>query len=216
MGSTQAKRGKELPETQQVLRYWVEICEQANGSVRNLPLNAVTKIHIPRTKKEVQKPSEEILQLKDGDTTLEAKSFEDLVSQLRARYPDDAYERRLHWVRDHEAEWRRTEAMNNLIQIFLPRVYLEVLYVIQGELEYEASDSKLSDTERERSAARRGIALIDAGEWKQRDTWVHFPIVMDPPDPREVRVRRDVSSRRGAGARSDAAAPEKGVKLGEC
>lgn len=175
MCSTQAKRGKELPETQHVLRYWVEVHEQASGSVRNLPLNAVTKIHIPRTNKEVQRPNEEILQLKDGAATLEAKSFEDLVSQLRARYSDDAYERRLHWVRDREAESRRTEALKNLIEIFLPRAYLEALYVMQGELEHETSDSKLSNTERERSAARRGIALIDAGVWKQRDTWVHFP-----------------------------------------
>ena len=37
------------------------------------------------------------------------------------------------------------------------------------------SDSELPESEKEREAARRGIALIDAGKWKQRDTTIHFP-----------------------------------------
>jgi len=56
MSRTQVKNGKELPESQQAFRCWVEIREQANGSVRHLPINGVTKIHIPRTRKEAQKP----------------------------------------------------------------------------------------------------------------------------------------------------------------
>jgi hypothetical protein len=167
--------GKESPESQQVFRYWVEIRELANGSARNLPLNGVTKIRIPRTKKEAQTRNEEILQLKDGPATLEANSIQDLAAQLRARYPDDAYERSLHWQRDREAEARRAEAIDKLSEILLPRAYLEALYVIQAELERPGPGSKLSDAELERAAASRGIALIDAGEWKQRDTWVHFP-----------------------------------------
>jgi len=167
--------GKESPESQQVFRYWVEIRELANGSARNLPLNGVTKIRIPRTKKEAQTRNEEILQLKDGPATLEANSIQDLAAQLRARYPDDSYERSLHWQRDREAEARRAEAIDKLSEILLPRAYLEALYVIQAELERPGPGSKLSDAELERAAASRGIALIDAGEWKQRDTWVHFP-----------------------------------------
>jgi hypothetical protein len=27
----------------------------------------------------------------------------------------------------------------------------------------------------EKAAATRGVALIDAGKWKQRDAWVHLP-----------------------------------------
>jgi hypothetical protein len=171
----EVKNGKESPASQQVFRYWVEVRELANGSARNLPLNGVTKIHIPRAKKEAQTPNEEILQLKDGPATLEANSIQDLAAQLRARCPDDAYERTLHWKRDREAETRRAEAIDKLSEILLPRAYLEALYVIQAELERPGPGSKLSDAELERAAASRGIALIDAGEWKQRDTWVHFP-----------------------------------------
>ena len=175
MSSRAPENRKELPESQQVLRCWVEVREQANGSVRHLPINGVTKIHIPRTKKEAQKPNEDILQLRDGEATLEANSIEDLAAKLRARYPDDVYERTLHWERDREAEVRRAEVVNKLSEILLPGVYLEALYVIQAELERAEPTSKLSDAELERSAANRGIALIDSGEWKQRDTWVHFP-----------------------------------------
>lgn len=41
---------------------------------------------------EAQKPTEETLQLKDGSATLDAKSLDDLATQLRERYPDEAYE----------------------------------------------------------------------------------------------------------------------------
>jgi hypothetical protein len=169
------KNGTDLPESKQIFRCWIEVREQANGFVRHLPINGVTKIHIPRTKKEVQKPNEEILQLKDGLDTLEANSIQDLAVQLRARYPDAAYERTLHWERDREAEVRRAEAMTTLSEILLPRAYLEALYVIGAELERAEPGAGLSDAELERAAASRGIALVDSGRWKQRDTWVHFP-----------------------------------------
>jgi hypothetical protein len=175
MSRREVKNGRELPESQQVFRCWVEVRERANGSVRRLPLNGVAKIHIPRTKNEAQKPNEEILQLKDGTATLEAKSIQHLAAQLRLTYPDDAYERTLHWERDRESEVRRAESINKLSEILLPRAYLEALYVIQAELERAQPDSKFSDAELERAAAGRGIALIDSGEWIQRDTWVHFP-----------------------------------------
>jgi hypothetical protein len=37
------------------------------------------------------------------------------------------------------------------------------------------ADSELPESEKEREAARRGIELIDVGNWKQRDTTIHFP-----------------------------------------
>jgi hypothetical protein len=175
MSKKEVKDGEESPKSQQILRCWVEVRERADGPARCLPLNGVTKIHIPRTKKEAQKPNEEILQLTDGPVILEAKSIQDLSAQLRARYPDDVYERTLHWKRDREAEVRRAEAINELSKILLPRAYLEALYVIQAELERVEPGSELSDAELERAAAKGGIALIDSGAWKQHDTGVHFP-----------------------------------------
>lgn len=175
MSGRSAKTGKKLPESQQIFRYRVEIRDQANGTVRRLPLNGVTRIHLPRTKKEAQLPNEQILQLTDGAITFEAKSIQDLAAQLRARYPDNAFERTLHWERDREAEVRRSEAMNKLSEILLPRAYLEALYVMQAVLERAKPGSDLSNAEQERAAATRGIASIDSGKWKQHDTWVHFP-----------------------------------------
>jgi hypothetical protein len=56
-----------------------------------------------------------------------------------------------------------------------PHVFKEALYVIPAEIEREGIDSKIPEAEIERVAATRGIALIDAGKRKQRDTWVHIP-----------------------------------------
>ena len=95
--------------------------------MRNLPLTAVAKIHILRSKKEAQRPTEEILQLKDGSTTLEAKSLDDLAAQLRDRYPDGTYERTLHRERDREAEVRRAEALHQLAKTVAKAVVRETL-----------------------------------------------------------------------------------------
>jgi hypothetical protein len=77
----------------------------------------------------------------------------------------------LHTERDRQRE----EAMNRLAEILLPRVHLEALYVLQAELEREKPDSRTTDGKMEKAAAKRGIALVDAGKWEQRDTWIHFP-----------------------------------------
>lgn len=127
MSRTESINAKELPQNKKIFRYWVEVCELTNGSVRNLPLTAVAKIHIPRGKKEAQRPTEEILQLKDGSTTLEAKSLDDLAAQLRERYPDDAYERTLHQERDREAEARRAQALHQLVKILAEAVVRDIL-----------------------------------------------------------------------------------------
>lgn len=116
-----------LPENRRIFRYWVEVREVTDGSVRNLPLTAIAKIHIPRRKKEAQRPTEEILQLKDGSATLEAKSLDDLAAQLRDRYPDGAYERTLHQERDCEAEVRRAEALHQLAKIVAEAVVRDIL-----------------------------------------------------------------------------------------
>jgi len=66
------------------------------------------------------------------------------------------------------------DAADRLAEILLPHAYLEALYVVEAELERQGK-SDVSDAVLEKAAATRGIALIDAGKWKQRDTWVHLP-----------------------------------------
>jgi hypothetical protein len=102
----------------QIFRYWVEIRELATGEVRTLPLAAVVKISLAgRKKNEPPIPNEEVLQLKDGAETWEAKTFDELRARLREKYPDAAFERTLHYVRDREAEERRERALNGLMDL---------------------------------------------------------------------------------------------------
>lgn len=171
MSSLREKGHHALSESRRIFRHWVEIRDLRSGSVRQLPLKIIAKVHIPRKKNEPQRPREEFLALQDGAEELEAKNLDDLIAQLRQRYPDGAYERTLHRERDRQRE----EAMDRLTEILLPRAYLEALYVIQAELERDKPDTPTTDAEMEKAAAKRGIALVDAGKWKQRDTWVHLP-----------------------------------------
>lgn len=67
------------------------------------------------------------------------------------------------------------DAADRLVEILFPHVLQEALQVILAEIEREPADSKIPEGEIECVAARRGIALIDAGKWKQRDTTIHFP-----------------------------------------
>jgi hypothetical protein len=124
---TTGKSEAERQEDERVFRYWVEVRDLTNGSVRNLPLSAVARIQIPRKKNEAQRPSEEILRLQDGSAILEAISLDDLAAQLRQKYPDSGYERTLHRERDREAEERRAEAMNQLIRILAEAVVRDTL-----------------------------------------------------------------------------------------
>ena len=66
------------------------------------------------------------------------------------------------------------DAADRLAEILLPHAYLEALYIVEAELERQGK-SDVSDAVLEKAAATRGIALIDAGKWKQRDIWVHLP-----------------------------------------
>jgi hypothetical protein len=71
-----------------------------------------------------------------------------------------------------QAQW---DAADRLVEILSPHVFHEAVQVFLAELEREPADSKIPDAEKEQLAAQRGIALIDAGKWKQRDTTIHFP-----------------------------------------
>lgn len=162
-------------QRKQLFRYWVEVRDLKTASVRHLPLKTVIRISLAPKELQPESPRQELLQVSDGSATIEAKDLDDLAAQLREKYPDDAYQRTLHRQRDPEAEERRAQAINKLSEILLPRAYLEALYVVQAELERAGHETTVPDAELEREAARRGIAVLDAGKWKQRDTWVHLP-----------------------------------------
>src|SRR5579872_1959886 len=70
---------------------------------------------------------------------------------------------------------KQRDAADKLAEIFIPHVFLEALRVILAELERVPLDPAIPDTEHEKVAAQRGIELVNAGKWKQQDTWVHFP-----------------------------------------
>jgi hypothetical protein len=70
---------------------------------------------------------------------------------------------------------QQREAADRLIEMLLPHVFREALQVILAELEREPADPAIPEKYVEEAAASHGIALIDAGKWKQRDTWIHRP-----------------------------------------
>jgi hypothetical protein len=106
-----------------IFRYWVEVRELASGSVRKLPLTAVRLICLKRGKKnDTLLPDRELLRLQDGGETWEVETFDELRTRLRDKYPDAAFERTLHTVRDREAEERRERALHGLISPLAKRV----------------------------------------------------------------------------------------------
>jgi predicted DNA-binding transcriptional regulator YafY len=120
------KNGRGLPR-EQIFRYWVELRDLQSGSTRNLPLDAIARIRIPKKRNETPTAREEFLQLKDGPETIEAGSLDELAVRLQQKYPDELYERTLHRERDHEAEERRAHAMDQLIDILAQAVAEELL-----------------------------------------------------------------------------------------
>ena len=126
-------RDEDLPEDQQFFRYWIEIRVLADGSARTLPLSATRMIHLPTRKSRSQLPDEQLLQLQDGSEILEAKSFDELVAQLRERYPDAACERFLRSERDHQAEQKHRNALDSLARIYAKAAVDEFLRSEQSD-----------------------------------------------------------------------------------
>jgi len=110
-------KAKERPESQRIYRYWVEIRDLRDGSVRALPLHVLRLVHLGGRKGDPPKPDDHILRLEDDSTVIEANDLDELAAQLRRRYPDATHERRLHWERDHEGEERRAHALQSLIEL---------------------------------------------------------------------------------------------------
>jgi hypothetical protein len=104
----------DMSETRHRFRYWVELRHLGDGSTRKLALRPITRVHVPRTKGELQRPTEVLLRLDDETVILEATNLDDVVAQLRMKYPDSAYERSLHRERDLDAERAMDELMRLL------------------------------------------------------------------------------------------------------
>lgn len=127
------KRKKDLPERKRIYRHWVELRDLRDGSTRDLPLRAVTRIHLPRRKGDRQEPDQQVLRLQDNSVVLEGRDIEDIAVQLRQQYPDETHERFLHRARDCKAEQRKAEAMNALIEILAKATVDELLREQEGE-----------------------------------------------------------------------------------
>jgi hypothetical protein len=117
----------DLTEDRQIYRYWVELRDLRDGSVRVLPLQAFKRIHLPTKKEAPHLPDEVELQVEDGTGVIKARDIDDLVAQLRLKYPDGAFERFLRRERDKEAEERKAEAMEGLIKILAKAVYDDLM-----------------------------------------------------------------------------------------
>ena len=127
------KRKKDLPESKHIYRHWVELHDLRDGSTRDLPLRAVTRIHLPRRKGDRHEPNQQGLRLRDDSVVLEGRDIEDIAVQLRQKYPDKTHERFLYRERDYESEQRKAEALEWLIELVAKAAVDELLSEQEGE-----------------------------------------------------------------------------------
>jgi hypothetical protein len=135
----------DLPENQPIFRYRIELRDRRDGSMRDLPLQALKKIHLQRKKGASWLPAEVTLQLKDRAQVMETQDIDDLAAQLRRKYPDETFERFLRHERDWEAEKRKSEAMERLIEI-LAQAALDDLMREQEGMNAKPSRESCGDT----------------------------------------------------------------------
>jgi hypothetical protein len=155
-GGALVKQSKRLSD-KQIFRYWVEVRGLKSGSVRKLPLTAVKMICLKRGKKnEPPLPDKELLRLQDDKETWEVETFDELRSRLREKYPDAAFERTLHYVRDHEAEGRHERALNGLISLLAKKAVDDLI----------AEQSRVDARTRRVSPATSGQLLVGRASFK--------------------------------------------------
>jgi len=117
----------DTPIDRQIFRYWVELRDLRDRSVRELPAKVVQRILLATKGKRErrgetepdppERPSEIRIVVQDIDRTWEALDKDDLSRQLRERYADGVFERSLKCQRDPEAEERHWAATKELIRI---------------------------------------------------------------------------------------------------
>jgi hypothetical protein len=104
--------------SREVYRCWIELRDVSTGSVREIALQGVRRVHIPTRKQAERLPDQEILRLEDGAVVIEAQSLDELKIRLAEAYPDAQFERTLKCERDTAAEARREAAVHELAKIF--------------------------------------------------------------------------------------------------
>jgi hypothetical protein len=104
------RKSAKKTEPESLFKYWIEVRNLQDDTIQRLPLTSVIKVALI----EPTPPRKRVLQIKDDQGILEAEQFEDLRVQLRQRYPDERFERTLHWERDIEAEQRRDNVLRML------------------------------------------------------------------------------------------------------
>lgn len=114
-----AKGTDSAKENEQIYRYWVEVLDLRDGTVHYLPLKEIVRIYLPRRKGESGRPGQHRLQMEDGPDVLEGADIDELAAQLRQKYPDGIYERRLKRERDIPAEQQRKHGMEALARLLM-------------------------------------------------------------------------------------------------
>lgn len=115
--------GAQRPESLQRFRYWIEIKDVATGEVRQLPLSMRIRVKLPTRESPFEEPRRETLVATDGESTLEAPTFDELRVVLREKYPDETYERTIHCERDRVAE----QALDDFCRAFARAAVDELL-----------------------------------------------------------------------------------------
>jgi hypothetical protein len=123
------KKKDDTPIERQMFRYWVELRDLRDGTVRELPVSFVQRILLTTKRKgkgkekvggttDTQEPPPEIrVRVEDADRIWDARDRDDLARQLREAYPDGVFERTMKCERDLAAEERYWSAMKELIRI---------------------------------------------------------------------------------------------------
>jgi hypothetical protein len=98
------KRDADVPREKRLYRYWIEITQLSDGARRRLELKQMVHVPLVDPRERSDLKTNRTLLLEDGTQPIETDTFEEFRAQLRRKYPDEAYERRLWTERNLEAE----------------------------------------------------------------------------------------------------------------
>jgi hypothetical protein len=120
-----SKAGKDLPESAQMFRCFVDVRDLRDDSTRSLPVRTVIKLRLSTKKNDPPGPREEVVQIEDGAATFEGNTFDELVPQLRLKYPDGSYERTLRRERNYQAERAMKELTDLIVKAAVEKLLRE-------------------------------------------------------------------------------------------